>query len=69
MELLGFFVGSMLPATFAELRELEAARGRLLILGRRVIPLFAIRTLQSNDFTHSFILTDWATQLAPEIVT
>jgi hypothetical protein len=35
----------MLPATFAELLELKAARGRLLVLGRRVVPLFAVAAL------------------------
>jgi hypothetical protein len=45
MGLLGLFVGRVLPAALAELRELETASGRLLVLRRRVIALFAIRTL------------------------
>ena len=35
----------MLPAPFAELLELETARGRLLVLGRRIVPLFAVAAL------------------------
>jgi hypothetical protein len=58
-ELLGLFVGRVLPAALAELRELETAGGRLLVLRRRVVALFAIRTLEGNDFTHSSILTDF----------
>ena len=45
-------------ATLAELRELEAAGGRLLVLRRRVIPLLAYGALQCHDFAHLFILTD-----------
>jgi hypothetical protein len=52
-ELLGLFVWGMLAAAIAELGELKAARGRLFILRRRVIPLFAFRTLEGNYFTHS----------------
>jgi hypothetical protein len=66
--LLGFFVCSVLPAAFAEFLELETAGGRLLVLRRRVVPLFAIRTLKSDDFTHIFILTDLAVLHALEIV-
>jgi hypothetical protein len=51
--LFGLFVWGMLAAAIAELRELKAARGRLFILRRRVIPLFAFRTLESNYFTHT----------------
>jgi hypothetical protein len=35
----------MLAAALAILLELETARGRLLVLRRRVIPLFAIAAL------------------------
>ena len=45
MGLLGLFVGRVLPAALAELRELEAAGGRLFVLRCRVVALFAIRTL------------------------
>jgi hypothetical protein len=44
-ELLGFFMVGMLAAGIAELRELQTASGRLLVLRRRVIPLLAYRTL------------------------
>jgi hypothetical protein len=50
----------VLAAGIAELRELEAAGGRLLVLRRGVIPVFAIGTLQCNNFAHLFILTDFA---------
>ena len=43
----------MLTAAIAKLGEFEAASGRLFILRRRVIPLFAFRTLEGNYFTHS----------------
>ena len=52
-ELFGLFVWGMLAAAIAELGEFEAASGRLFILRRRVIPLFAFRTLEGNYFTHS----------------
>jgi hypothetical protein len=52
-ELLGLFVWGMLTAAIAKLGEFEAACGRLFILRRRVIPLFAFRTLEGNYFTHS----------------
>jgi hypothetical protein len=51
-ELFGLFVWGMLAAAIAELGEFEAACGRLFILRRRVIPLFAFRTLEGNYFTH-----------------
>jgi hypothetical protein len=50
----------MLPAGIAELRELKAASGRLLVLRRGVVPVFAIRALQCNNFAHLSILTDFA---------
>src|SRR5258708_4167845 len=59
-ELLRLFVVGVLAAGVTELGELEAAGGRLLVLGGRVIPVFALRALQCNDFTHLFILTDFA---------
>ena len=45
-------------AAITELRELQAAGGRLFVLRRRVIALLAHTTLQCHDFTHLFILTD-----------
>jgi hypothetical protein len=56
--LLGFFVRRVLAAAVAELRELETAGGRLLVLRRRVIPLLAYGALQRHNFAHLFILTD-----------
>jgi hypothetical protein len=55
----------MLAAGITELRELQTASGRLLILCRRVIPVFAIRALQCNNFAHLFILTDFAESHTP----
>ena len=43
----------MLAAAIAKLGEFKATGGRLFILRRRVIPLFAFRTLEGNYFTHS----------------
>jgi hypothetical protein len=40
-----FFVRRMLPATGAELLELQALRRRFTVLRRRIIPLFAITAL------------------------
>jgi hypothetical protein len=42
----------VLAAAVTELLELEAAGGRLLVLRRRVIPLFALSALQRNNFPH-----------------
>jgi hypothetical protein len=52
-ELFGLFVRGMLAAAIAKLGEFKATGGRLFILRRRVIPLFAFRTLEGNYFTHS----------------
>ena len=57
----------VLAAAIAELRELQTASGRLFVLRRRVIPLFAFRTLKGNYFTHKSILTDPGAVQAPEI--
>jgi hypothetical protein len=46
-------VWGMLSAAIAKLREFKPARGRLFVLRRRVIPLFAFRTLEGDYFTHS----------------
>ena len=51
-ELFRFFVRGMLAAAIAKLGELKPARSRLFVLRRRVIPLFAFRTLKGNYFTH-----------------
>src|ERR1035438_1527941 len=50
--LLRFLVRLVLAATVTKLRELETARGRLLVFRRRVVPLLAYRALQRNDFPH-----------------
>ena len=48
--LLHFFVRSVLAALPAEFVELEPFRGRLSILGCRVILIFALGALQLTDF-------------------
>jgi hypothetical protein len=42
----------VLPAAITELLELQTARGRLLVLRSRVIPLFALSALQRHNFPH-----------------
>jgi hypothetical protein len=49
----------MLAAAVTELLELETAGGRLLVLGRRVVPLLALSALQCHNFPHFSILTDF----------
>jgi hypothetical protein len=51
--LLRFFVVRMLPAGVAELRELQTASGRLLVLRGGIVPVLAIRALKSNDLAHN----------------
>jgi hypothetical protein len=58
--LLRLFVIRVLAAGIAELRELQTAGGRLLVLRRRVVPVLALGALQCDDFAHLFILTDFA---------
>jgi hypothetical protein len=58
--LLRLFVVRVLAAGIAELRELQTAGGRLLVLRRRVIPVLALGALQCNNFAHLSILTDFA---------
>ena len=48
----------VLAAAVTELLELETAGGRLLVLGRRVVPLLALSALQCHNFPHLTILTD-----------
>ena len=43
--LLHFFMSRMLAAALAILLELQTASGRLLVLRRRIIPLFAVAAL------------------------
>jgi hypothetical protein len=42
----------VLAAAVTKLLELQTAGGRLLVLGRRVIPLLALSALQCNNFPH-----------------
>ena len=42
----------VLAARVAELRHLQTASGRLLVLRRRIVPVLACRTLQCNDLAH-----------------
>ena len=48
----------VLAAAVTELLELQTARGRLLVLCRRVIPFLALSALQCHNFPHLLILTD-----------
>ena len=48
MNLFGLFVTRVLAAAATEFAEFQAIRRGLLILGRRVIPTFAILTLKHN---------------------
>src|SRR5579859_6396544 len=50
--LLRLFVVRVLAAGIAELRELQATGGRLLVLRGRVVPVLTSRTLQSDNFAH-----------------
>jgi len=52
LKLLGFLVQLVLAAAATELLELEAASGRLLVLGGRIVPLFALGALQCDDIAH-----------------
>jgi hypothetical protein len=52
--LLRFFMRRVLAATITKLAELKTAGGRLLVLGRRVIALFALVALQRNNFPHLY---------------
>ena len=54
--LLNFFVRRMLPAPFAELLELKTSGRGLLVLGRRVVPLFAVAALKCDYFSHDITL-------------
>jgi hypothetical protein len=47
--LLDFLMRLVLPAMPAELLHFQALGGRLLVLGRGVIPVLALRALERND--------------------
>ena len=53
----------VLPARVAKLGELQPSRGCLLVLGRRIVPVLAIRTLQGNDLAHDYFLSSLASHL------
>jgi hypothetical protein len=53
----------VLAAAGTKLLELETAGGRLLVLGRRVVPLLALSALQCHNFPHLPILTDFDLRL------
>ena len=69
--LLRFLVIRVLPAGVAELRELEAAGGRLLVLRGGVVPVLAIRALQCDDLAHlvNLLLTWPATSAGKQRLT
>jgi hypothetical protein len=54
-KLLNFFVPGVLAARIAKLPGLDAFGVLLLVLGRRVVAVFAIAALQRNDFSHDLI--------------
>jgi hypothetical protein len=45
----------VLPAVRAELLHLEALGGRFLVLGARIVPVFAFLTLERYDFSRHFL--------------
>ena len=47
----------VLAAELAELVHLDATCRRLLVLGRRVVPVLTITALQRNDFSHDSYFT------------
>ena len=49
--LLHFFMRCMLAATAAELFKFQTVLCRFAVLGLRIVPLFAITTLQRNDLS------------------
>jgi hypothetical protein len=48
-------VPGVLAARIAKLPSLDALGVLLLVLGRRVVAVFAIAALQRNDFSHDLI--------------
>ncbi len=55
----------MLAAAVTELLERQTAGGRLLVLGRRVIPLLALSALQRHNFPHVKFLSAIRFKLPP----
>ena len=58
----------MLAAAVTELLELQTARGRLLVLRRRVVPLLALSALQRDNFPHFQFLSGCRCQLQMAVV-
>jgi hypothetical protein len=52
--LLHFFVRRVLAAPVAELLQFQTVRRRFAVLGLRIVPLFAITTLQRNNLSGHF---------------
>jgi hypothetical protein len=50
-----FLVNGVLPFKLAELFDLETTGSILLLLGRRVVPAFALGAFKNNDFAHGGI--------------
>src|SRR6266481_6419783 len=51
VSLLHFLVRLVLAASGTELLQFDTVRCRLAVLGRRIVPLFALTTLQRNDLS------------------
>lgn len=51
----------VLAARITKLGELQPSRGCLLVLGRRIVPVLALRTLQGNDLAHDTSSLVWPT--------
>ena len=49
---LSFLVNGTLTAEFAKLLDLEATRSIFFLFGACIIPVFAFRAFQNNDFSH-----------------
>src|SRR3984957_7506243 len=56
--LLNFLMPRMLPASIAELGSLQPLRMLPAVLGSRIVPVFTIVALQSDDFSHGRLLDD-----------
>src|SRR5215469_1382118 len=66
--LLGLLVIRVLAARVAKLGELETSSRGLLVLGGRVVPVLAHRTLQADDLAHTLLLTWPATSAGKQLV-
>ncbi|HKQ87952.1 MAG TPA: hypothetical protein VJS43_14440, partial [Candidatus Acidoferrales bacterium] len=62
-----FFMCRMFPARITELLRFEPLAVFLLVLGSRVVSVFAIVTLQCDDFAHSRYSIISATAPAPTV--